>query len=120
MNTVLRPELVLLAVAFLWGINPPIMKIGLISLPPLSYNAVRMMIALVCAIVVLLISKQYRPVEKRDIFKILKVSILAFLYFNPFLPWEFNGLQRVTLHLYWECCRFGWQFSIRFLSLKRR
>lgn len=93
MNTVLRPELVLLAVAFLWGINPPIMKIGLISLPPLSYNAVRMMIALVCAIVVLLISKQYRPVEKQDIFKILKVSIFGFFVFQFFFT---LGIQRTS------------------------
>jgi drug/metabolite transporter (DMT)-like permease len=93
MNTVIRPELVLLAVAFLWGINPPIMKVGLISLPPLSYNAIRMMIALVCAIMVLLISKQYRAVEKRDIIKILKVSIFGFFVFQFFFT---LGIQRTT------------------------
>jgi len=52
-----------------------------------------MMIALVCAIVVLLISKQYRPVEKRDIFKILKVSILGFFVFQFFFT---LGIQRTS------------------------
>lgn len=93
MNAVFRAELVLLAVAFLWGINPPVMKVGLLWLPPLLYNTVRMLIALVCAVVALGISRQYRPIEKCDIAKILKVSVVGFFVFQFFFT---LGIQRTT------------------------
>lgn len=39
-----RPE-VLFSVAFIWGIHPAIVKIGLVSLPFVAYNALRLLLA---------------------------------------------------------------------------
>lgn len=37
---------VLVLVALLWGLNPPVMKLGLEEVPPMAYNAIRMVAAL--------------------------------------------------------------------------
>lgn len=86
-------EGVLLFVAFLWGINPPVMKLGLAFVPPLAYNALRMLLALAFCCVVLQISGVYRPVEREDWKKFGLVSIAGFFVFQLFFT---VGVEHTT------------------------
>jgi len=43
----LYAELILLVVAFFWGVNPAVMKIGIAVIPAMSYNALRLLVAVV-------------------------------------------------------------------------
>lgn len=75
-------EGVLLFVSFIWGINPAIMKIGLLSLPPMPYNAVRMLVALLFSWFILFISKTYKPFERGDIIVIVLIGAVGFFGFQ--------------------------------------
>ncbi len=86
-------ELVLLFVAFLWGINPPIMKVGLLYIPPLAYNMLRMFIALVIVWIALGLSKEYRSLAREDIKQICLLSIVGFFIFQLFFT---VGVQKTT------------------------
>ena len=86
-------EGVLLFVAFIWGINAPIMKVGLVYVPPLAYNALRMLLALVFAFAVLKVSGAARPVAREDWRKIALVSIAGFFVFQLFFT---GGVERTT------------------------
>lgn len=86
-------EGVLLFVAFIWGLNPPIMKIGLAFVPPLAYNALRMLLALIFACIVLKISGVYRPIDRGDWKKIGLVSVAGFFVFQLFFT---VGVERTT------------------------
>lgn len=92
-NSVLFVEAVLFIVAIIWGINPPIMKLGLYDLPPMPYNTVRMIIATVIAWIFLWLSGTHRPYEKIDRKKLYSVSILGFFVFQLFFT---VGVYRTT------------------------
>lgn len=83
----------LFIVAFIWGINPAIMKIGLLHLAPASYNSLRMLIAIVLGWLLLGLSKSYRPVDRSDIKALLLVSIAGFFVFQLFFT---VGVQNTT------------------------
>ena len=93
MNAIIKAELTLFAVAFIWGVNPPIMKLGLECLPPILYNTVRMAFAGICAILAVWLTGQYRPMNKQDMLEMLKLSVFGFLVFQLFFTW---GVQRTT------------------------
>lgn len=86
-------EGVLLFVAFIWGVNPPIMKIGLAFVPPLAYNALRMVLAVVFACIVLKLTGVYRPIAREDWTKIGLVSVAGFFVFQLFFT---VGVERTT------------------------
>ena len=75
-------EGILLLVSFIWGINPTIMKVGLFYLPPMPYNAVRMLVALFLSWLVLFMSKTYKPFERQDIKPMLLVGAVGFFVFQ--------------------------------------
>lgn len=85
--------LVLVFVAFIWGLNPPIMKLGLMYVPAMPYNAARMIIALLAVWVALIFSRTYRPFEKGDLRKVFLVGVVGFFLFQIFLT---LGVQRTT------------------------
>lgn len=93
MNAIIKAELALFVVVFIWGVNPPIMKLGLEHLPPILYNTVRMAFAGICALLAVWYTGQYRPMTKQDMLEILKLSIFGFLVFQLFFTW---GVQRTT------------------------
>ena len=41
----MQVQLILIFVALLWGLNPSAMKVGLLSVEPMSYNFIRMILA---------------------------------------------------------------------------
>lgn len=84
---------VLVFVAFVWGLNPPIMKIGLMYVPAMSYNAARMVVALIAVWGALFYSQTYRPFEKGDLKKAFLVGVGGFFLFQIFLT---LGVQRTT------------------------
>jgi drug/metabolite transporter (DMT)-like permease len=84
---------VLVVVAAIWGINPPVMKLGLVYLSPVAYNAARMVIAAIVSLIALALSKSYRSFQKRDYIPLMMVSIFGFFLFQLFFT---VGVQRTT------------------------
>jgi len=92
-GTLLFIEGMLLLVSFIWGINPTIMKVGLLYLPPMPYNGVRMVIALLFSWLMLGMSKTYKPFEREDIKPMLWIGGAGFFIFQ--LAFTF-GVQNTT------------------------
>jgi len=86
-------ECVLLVTVFIWGMNTPIMKVGLIYVSPVLYNAIRLLIAALLAWPVLWYSETYKPIQKKDIIPILAVSLCGFCFCQMFLA---IGLPKTT------------------------
>ena len=75
-------DLILLFVTFIWGINPTIMKIGLKYIPPLPYNAARMVFSLIFSWAMVFILRKYKKIERQDVKGILFISIFGFFIFQ--------------------------------------
>jgi O-acetylserine/cysteine efflux transporter len=86
-------EWLLLITVFIWGINTPIMKVGLIYVSPTLYNALRLLIAAVLSWPILWYSDTYTPIRKDDVRSILAVSLLGFFFNQMFLS---IGLPKTT------------------------
>ncbi|HWR40254.1 MAG TPA: DMT family transporter [Patescibacteria group bacterium] len=84
---------ILLLVAFIWGVNAPVMKVGLLSLSPIAYNALRMLVSIVFAWVFLYFSHTYRPFARQDYWLLLKISFWGFFFFQLFFS---LGLNQTT------------------------
>lgn len=69
---------ILLLTVFIWGMNTPLMKIGLVYISPILYNALRLILAAIFAWLVLFYSGTYRPIHRGDIQSILAVGLLGF------------------------------------------
>ncbi|MGI6711447.1 MAG: DMT family transporter [Bacillota bacterium] len=78
----LPSEWVLLFVAFIWGINAPIMKVGLMYIPPLSYSMARMVIAVVFSWLVFIRSHNYKPMAGKDFLLLLNISFFGYFLFQ--------------------------------------
>jgi drug/metabolite transporter (DMT)-like permease len=85
-------HLLLAFVAFLWGINAPIMKIGLIHIPPMPYNAVRLFAALAVGWLVLRHMCTWVPLRRED-WKTLTIASMGFFAFQLFFTF---GVQLTT------------------------
>lgn len=86
-------ELILLLVAIIWGINPPIIKLGLQFIAPQPYNVARMLVASVVALIALWLSGSYRRVDRADLWRLTKLSALGFFVFQIFFT---EGILRTT------------------------
>lgn len=84
---------VLLFVAFVWGVNAPVMKVGLFSLSPIAYNALRMLVSIALAWIFLFFSGTYRPFARQDYWLLLKISFWGFFFFQLFFS---LGLNQTT------------------------
>ena len=76
-------KIILLVIIVVWGLNTPVMKIGLMALPPLVYNACRLVIAASLSLAVLLITKTYKPMPLDDLKKIARIGVFGF-FVNQF------------------------------------
>ncbi|WP_378955121.1 DMT family transporter [Pelosinus sp. sgz500959] len=88
----MQVHLILAFVAFLWGLNPPAMKIGLLYVDPMPYNAIRMLVALVVGWGVLRRMASWQPLRRED-WKVLLISSLGFFFFQLFFT---AGVQMTT------------------------
>jgi uncharacterized membrane protein len=86
-------ELALLFVAIVWGVNPPIIKLGLQFIPPQPYNLARLVVASAVAIVALWLSRSHRRPTRPDLWKLLRVSAFGFFVFQLLFT---EGIQRTT------------------------
>lgn len=86
-------EAVLLLVAILWGINPPVIKIGLQYLPPQAYNLARLVVASLVALIALWLSGTWRRPRRADLWALLRISACGFFVFQIFIT---EGLLRTT------------------------
>ncbi|VBB07008.1 Hypothetical protein LUCI_2252 [Lucifera butyrica] len=77
-------EAILLVTVLIWGINTPAMKVGLLYLPPMAYNALRLLVAMLVFLPVLCSKKHCRPVAKEDKRMILAISLMGFFFFQVF------------------------------------
>ena len=83
----------LLLVALLWGMNPPVIKLGLQHIPPLPYNVARMVVGSVFALIALWLSGSWRKPSRADVWILLRASIFGFFVFQIFFT---EGIQRTT------------------------
>lgn len=68
----------MLIIIVIWGLNAPVMKIGLMSLSPMVYNACRLIIAATLLLLILLITRSYKPMPGRDLVKVAILGIVGF------------------------------------------
>ncbi|KYZ75062.1 hypothetical protein AXX12_15930 [Anaerosporomusa subterranea] len=73
-----QAEIVLLIIIVIWGINTPVIKIGLMAVEPLAFNAMRLLIAAALSCVALLLSKTYRPITRKAWRQIAAISVLGY------------------------------------------
>jgi drug/metabolite transporter (DMT)-like permease len=86
-------ELALLFVAIVWGVNSPVIKLGLQFIPPQPYNLARLIVASVVAIVALWLSRSHRRPTRADLWKLVRVSAFGFFVFQLLFT---EGMQRTT------------------------
>ena len=70
-----RPYLLLICLALTWGIHWPVAKIGLRDLPPFTYGALRVAIALAVIAAVLVARRGLRLPDRHDVPIVLSVGI---------------------------------------------
>ncbi len=85
-----RVELILLAIVFIWGINTPVMKIGLNAMAPLVYNAFRMVIASLISGAAMFATGNYRPMAARDVRLLLSIGVFGFFVNQIFIMYGMN------------------------------
>ncbi|MCT4606866.1 MAG: DMT family transporter [Marinisporobacter sp.] len=73
---------ILVLVIFLWGINPTIMKIGLVHIPPVPYNALRMFFAVATSWVIVKFTGSYEKIEAKDFKRLFRISLFGFFIFQ--------------------------------------
>ena len=86
-------ESLLLLVALIWGLNPPVIKVGLQYLSPQPYNVARFIVACGVAVVALALSRDRRRPAGPDLWKLFRASALGFFVFQLFFT---EGIQRTT------------------------
>jgi len=78
----LQTFLLLVAVILIWGINWPLTKLALQAVAPLWLAALRMLIATICLLAYLLLTKKLQFPNKQDMPVILSVSFFQMVIFN--------------------------------------
>lgn len=86
-------EGMLLLVALVWGLNPPVIKLGLQHIPPLPYNVARMVVGSIVALAALGLSRSYRRPTRSDLWALLRASVFGFFVFQVCFT---EGIQRTT------------------------
>ncbi|MDR2786853.1 MAG: DMT family transporter [Candidatus Accumulibacter sp.] len=86
-------ECLLLLVAVTWGMNPPVIKLGLQHIPPLPYNMARMLVGSAFAVLALCLSGTYRRPTREDVWLLMRASIFGFLVFQLLFA---EGIDRTT------------------------
>ncbi len=90
-TSVRKVEIVMLAVVLIWGVNTPVMKIGLNAMDPLVYNAFRMLIAALLTGAAMLASGLYRPMPARDLRHLVAISVFGFFVNQIFVIYGMNA-----------------------------
>lgn len=86
-------EYALFLVAFVWGSNPPVMKWSLQYIDPMSFNAIRMVIACIFSGVIVFVLKPESPIAREDWPALVKLGAFGFFIFQVFFT---LGVTRTT------------------------
>lgn len=89
----LLAECMLLLVTVMWGMNPPVIKLGLEHISPLPYNVARMVVGSIVALLVLWLSGSYRRPTRGDVWQFVRASVFGFLIFQLLFT---EGINRTT------------------------
>ncbi|MDR2614072.1 MAG: DMT family transporter [Candidatus Accumulibacter sp.] len=89
----LLAESLLLLVTVMWGMNPPVIKLGLQYIPPLPYNVARMAVGSIAALFVLWLSGSHRRPTREDLWRLVRASVFGFLVFQRLFT---EGIDRTT------------------------
>ncbi len=82
----LKTHLLLILAAFFWGTSPLFMKIALMEIPYLPFNTFRLLSAFITASVMLLFTRSWRKVEKRDWKYFIIAGFFGFFIFQIGYP----------------------------------
>jgi drug/metabolite transporter (DMT)-like permease len=106
-------HLVLVLVATIWGLNPPVMKIGLAAFGPVRYNAYRLFVAAAWAALTALFWGGRWRIPGKDTLRILGLGLLGFGTFQTLFafgmdwsPVNVTGILMGTLPLHVLVIRF--------------
>jgi drug/metabolite transporter (DMT)-like permease len=83
-------DLLLVAMALIWGVNASVMKFGVAQMPPLVFNAARLGLASI-ALVILAFGVRHASVSRRDIGILLGLGVLGTGLYQFFM---IEGLAR--------------------------
>ena len=86
-------EFALLFAAIIWGVNSPVIKLGLQYAPPQPYNITRLLLASLLSLVLLALSGKYRRMARADFWALFRISLIGFFVFQYFF---IEGIQRTT------------------------
>ncbi|MFQ5618349.1 MAG: DMT family transporter [Rhodospirillales bacterium] len=76
-----RAYLLLASVILLWGVNWPVMKVGLLYMPPLWFAAMRVLLGGACLFALVAARGRLRVPERRDFPILISVSVLQIALF---------------------------------------
>lgn len=71
-------EFVTIGLVMMWGINTPIMKIGMTSISPVQFNAMRLLLAAVVSVAIMFALKRYRPMASGDLKTMILLAVAGF------------------------------------------
>ena len=77
-------DLGLLLMAFIWGVNFPVIKAALLEIPPLAFNALRFPLAALTVFLILKVRGGVSWPERRDIPAVVGLGILGNLIYQGF------------------------------------
>jgi drug/metabolite transporter (DMT)-like permease len=86
-------ESMLLLVVMMWGMNPPVIKLGLQYIPPLPYNVARLVVGTLFALLALWLSGSRRRMTRADLWRLLRASVFGFFVFQLLFT---EGIDRTT------------------------
>lgn len=69
-------DLLLVVMAIIWAVNYTVAKYGTRTVPPLAYNAVRIVMAVVALVIIGRVRSQ-RPLARRDILALLAIGVIG-------------------------------------------
>lgn len=84
-------DMVLIIVSLIWGINTPAVKSGYKYMPPLVFNTVKLIFALIFIWSIVWITKSHRKVDRKDMLKITKICIIGYGSFQYFFTIGVNA-----------------------------
>ncbi len=79
-----KTDAMLLSAAFIWGLKPAMMKIGLMDMKVKDYNSARLIIAALVSWIVVLAGGGHKRIERKDIPNIFFVAVGGFFIFQWF------------------------------------
>lgn len=100
-------HLMLIAAAFIWGINPMIMKIGLATIDPLRYNTLRLLLAFLVSLIFVLLGRRWKPVAKEDRKRFIAVGLGGFLSSRVATPLVYTIRRQAFRQLSSPCFLFS-------------